>query len=181
MNVPKQLLNAADVARCIRQIGEQIIEITPSPEKLVFVGIRTHGVTLAQRLRDYVKQEKGWDIPLGILDITLYRDDLEQIGPHPVMRPSQIDFDLNGCTVILVDDVLYSGRTVRSALAQLMDYGRARVVRLAVLIDRGLRELPIQPDIVGLQVEAAPDEKVEVSFKGNQEEDGVWIAPRKTA
>jgi pyrimidine operon attenuation protein / uracil phosphoribosyltransferase len=179
MNAPKQLLDAAGVARCIRQIGEQIVEITPTPEKLVFVGIRTHGVTLAQRLCDFLKEEKGWDIPLGILDITLYRDDLEQIGPHPVMRPSHIDFDLNGCTVILVDDVLYSGRTVRSALAQLMDYGRARVVRLAVLVDRGLRELPIHADIVGLTVSADPDEKIEVCFKEKHDEDGVWLAPRK--
>lgn len=179
MSESKLLLNAEEMENAIREMSIKAAALAGAPGKLAFVGIRTHGVTLAQRLREHLKQKSGLETPLGVLDINLYRDDLDQRDQQPIVRPSRIDFDLHGMTVILVDDVLYTGRTIRCALDQLMDYGRPRAVRLAVLVDRGLRELPIQPDITGLTVATQTGEKVEARFHEKDQEDGVWLIPRK--
>lgn len=171
----QQVLDAREMRRHIREMAEKAAEMVGSPKNLVLVGIRTHGVNVARRIRSVLKESKGWDVPLGILDITFYRDDLSRLDQQPIARPTQLEFDITGRVVLLVDDVLYTGRTVRCALDQIMDFGRPRAVRLAVLVDRGPRELPIQADIVGLSQETAPGQKVEVRFGENENEDGVWV------
>ncbi len=159
----------------IQQMTESVVALVDSPESLVLIGIRTHGVTLAQRMRALLESRHGWQVPLGILDITLYRDDLAQLAAQPIVRSTQLDFDMEDRVVVLVDDVLYTGRTVRCALDEIMDYGRPSAVRLVVLVDRGLRELPISPDITGLAVQTAPGERIDVRFGEEGESIGVWV------
>jgi pyrimidine operon attenuation protein/uracil phosphoribosyltransferase len=142
----------------------EVVERGRGVGELVLVGIRTRGVPLAERLAEEIEAMEGKRVPLGMLDITLYRDDLSAIAPNPVVKETHLPAPLEGKTVVLCDDVLYTGRTIRAALDALMDYGRPRAVRLAVLIDRGRRELPIQADVVGLTVPTSVDEQVQVSF-----------------
>lgn len=146
---------------------------------LAVVGIRVRGDFLAKRLRDFLSKRAKKEIPLGILDITLYRDDLTQIAEQPIMKSTSIPFDVNGKKIVLVDDVIYTGRTVRAALDELIDFGRPSFIRLAVLIDRGGRELPIQPDFVGKFLDISPDEIVEVKLKEVDGEEGAYIIHRK--
>ena len=176
MTQMEQLLNAQDVQRKIEDVADQIAKQIGSPVKLALVGIRTHGVTIAERIRDILKRKKGWDVPLGILDITFYRDDLARLSEQPLAQPTRLDFDLTGKIVVLVDDVLYTGRTIRCALDQIMDYGRPQAIRLAVLVDRGLRELPIQADITGISVNTTPAQKIQVRMMEIESEDGVWVS-----
>lgn len=170
-----ELLTASGMDDTIRQMTEAVVALVDSPESLVLIGIRTHGVTLAQRVQALLKSQHGWQVPLGILDITLYRDDLAQLAAQPIVRSTHLDFDMEDRVVVLVDDVLYTGRTVRCALDEIMDYGRPRSVRLAVLVDRGLRELPICPDITGLAVQTARGERIDVRFGPEGESIGVWV------
>ncbi len=146
---------------------------------IAIVGIRTRGAHLAARLRNFLKERTGIDVPFGILDITLYRDDLTAIAEQPVVRSTEIPFNVTGKRIVLVDDVIYTGRTVRAALDELIDFGRPSYIRLAVLIDRGGRELPIQPDFVGKFVELAPEEVVEVKLKEIDDEEGAYILKKK--
>jgi pyrimidine operon attenuation protein/uracil phosphoribosyltransferase len=148
---------------------------------LAILGIRRGGASLAHRLRGHIASRTGTEPPMGMVDITLYRDD--GFGPHdwPVIGPTRIDFELRRHTVVLVDDVLYTGRTVRAAIDAVIDYGRPRAIRLAVLVDRGLRELPVRGDAVGLTLETNPDEHVDVSLApGPSSEDAVVVGPRAT-
>ncbi len=170
-----ELLTAAGMDETIRQMTEAVVALVDSPESLAILGIRTHGVTLAQRMQALLESRHGWKVPLGILDITLYRDDLAQLAAQPIVRTTHLDFDVEDRLVVLVDDVLSTGRTVRCALDEIMDYGRPRAVRLAVLVDRGLRELPICPDITGLAVQTASDERIDVRFGSEGESIGVWV------
>jgi pyrimidine operon attenuation protein / uracil phosphoribosyltransferase len=170
-----QLLSAQDMQRKIQDMADQIGTRIGSPVQLALVGIRTHGVTIATRIRDILKRKKGWDVPLGMLDITFYRDDLARRDQQPVAQPTRLDFDLNGKVVVLVDDVLYTGRTVRCALDQLMDYGRPQAIRLAIHVDRGLRELPIQADFTGVSITTTPAQKVQVRMMELDNEDGVSL------
>ena len=150
----------------------EIVEHNQGVGELILVGIRTRGVPLAEALAAEIGRMEGTEVPRGILDITLYRDDLSTIGPQPIVRPTQLAQPIDGKVVILCDDVLYTGRTVRAALDALIDYGRPRAVRLAVLVDRGHRELPIQADYVGKQVQTLDDDVVKVAFEdtdGRQE------------
>jgi pyrimidine operon attenuation protein / uracil phosphoribosyltransferase len=165
----RPVMSAAGMDLALNRIAAEIIEKLSVGHDFAFVGIRRRGVHLAQRLGRKAEAVLGKAILNGILDITLYRDDLTTVGPRPTLRETSIPFDLNNLTVVLVDDVLYTGRTVRSALDGLVDLGRPRRVQLAVLIDRGHRELPIQADYVGKYVETAEDEIVEVRLA---EEDG---------
>jgi pyrimidine operon attenuation protein/uracil phosphoribosyltransferase len=156
------LADAGAVARMLRRIATEIVERNGGAKHVALVGIRTGGLYLAERLQKLVADIEGTAPPLGAVDIALYRDDVFQGLPRPEIGPTELPFELSGVTVVLVDDVLYTGRTVRAALDALMDYGRPRAVQLAVLVDRGLRELPIGADYVGLAIESTPSESVRV-------------------
>jgi len=148
MRVKANIMDAAQIDRALSRIAHEIAE-KQSPEQVALVGIRTRGVPLADTLHAKIKEFEGIDAPLGSVDVTLYRDDLSQIAANPVVQATELGFDLDGYHVILVDDVLFTGRTVRAAMDVLMDYGRATTIQLAVLVDRGHRELPIRADYVG--------------------------------
>ncbi len=163
----KTLMDATDLAKVLQDVAQQIHKREPTD--LVIVGIQTRGVPLAQRLRQHLSQIRGTDIPGGSLDITFYRDDLTRIHRVPVVKGSQLDVSIEDRIVVLVDDVLYTGRTVRAAMDELLDYGRPKAIRLFVLVDRGLRELPICADYTGLKIQTTPNQVVEARV---QEVDG---------
>src|SRR5438552_11570148 len=146
---PSTVLDARAVDRTLRRMADEIVERNNGTDGLIIVGIQRRGVQLAARIVSSIADREKADVPQGALDITLYRDDLQTVGPRPVVGPTSIPVDIDGMHVVIVDDVLYTGRTVRAALDELADFGRPRRIALAVLIDRGGRELPIQPDIVG--------------------------------
>jgi pyrimidine operon attenuation protein/uracil phosphoribosyltransferase len=175
------ILDAKQMARIIRRMAGEIAERTRDLGSLLLVGIRTRGVPLAEALAAEIERMEGHKVPLGVLDITLYRDDLSLVAAQPVVKGSHLPLDIDGCAIVLCDDVLYTGRTVRAALDQLVDYGRPRAVQLAVLIDRGHRELPIQADVVGKKVPTRQDEVIEVQFASTDGVDQVRILERKTA
>jgi pyrimidine operon attenuation protein/uracil phosphoribosyltransferase len=177
----RELMSAADVGRTISRIAHQIIEKTaldgPDAPRIVLLGIPTRGVTLAARLAARIKEFSGVSLPHGALDITLYRDDLNIKPPRPLEDTSIPEGGIDDALVVLVDDVLYSGRTVRSALDALRDIGRPRAVQLAVLVDRGHRELPLRADYVGKNVPTSRSENVKVRLAENDGFDGVSLAP----
>ena len=177
----RELMSAADVSRTISRIAHQIIEKTaldaPDAPRVVLLGIPTRGVTLAARLAEKVHEFAGVALPHGALDITLYRDDLNSKPPRPLESTSIPSGGIDGALVILVDDVLYSGRSVRSALDALRDIGRPRIVQLAVLVDRGHRELPVRADYVGKNVPTSRAENVKVRLQEPDGQDSVRIAP----
>ena len=158
----KVVLDGDDMRRTLVRIAHEIVEKTPEPELLALVGIHRRGAPLAARIKDQIDDLVGGDVPLGDLDIAFYRDDLRSRSGAPVVHASHIDFDLDGRTVVIVDDVLYTGRTVRAAIEALFDYGRPARVQLAVLADRGHRELPFRPDYVGKNLPTARAERVNV-------------------
>jgi pyrimidine operon attenuation protein/uracil phosphoribosyltransferase len=171
----KPVLDAPSIDRSVIRMAHEILEKNKGVEGLVFIGIQTRGVTLSQRLSAAVRSIAGVAVPLGILDINLYRDDLSHVASQPVIHKTEINFDLEGKTVVLVDDVLYTGRTIRSALDALVDFGRPRRIELAVLIDRGHRELPIRADFVGKNIPTSADEIVQVHFKETDGTDEVVV------
>jgi pyrimidine operon attenuation protein/uracil phosphoribosyltransferase len=168
-NKGKLLMTAAEIDLVLARISAEIVEKLSSQDEFAVIGIRRRGVHLARRLCNKIEAVLKRPIPLGILDITLYRDDLTAINSHPMLRETLIDFDVNNLSLVLVDDVLYTGRTIRAALDGLVDLGRPKRIQLAVLVDRGHREFPIQADYVGKLVQTAEDETVEVRLN---EEDG---------
>ena len=155
-----QLMTATEIDRTVQRLAHEIVEKSGGTANLALIGIRRRGVPLANRIAQAMRGIDGVDVPVGTLDITLYRDDLTTIGTHPMLRETLIDFDINNLSLVLVDDVLYTGRTIRAALDGLVDLGRPKKVQLAVLIDRGHRELPIQADYVGKIIQTAEDEIV---------------------
>ncbi len=160
----------------IRRMAGELVERHQGAEDLLLVGIRTRGVPLAEALVREVKAMEGGEVPLGTLDITLYRDDLSTIAQQPIVRETVLPGSLDGKTVVLCDDVLFTGRTIRAALDALMDFGRPKAVRLAVLIDRGGRELPIQGDIVGERWEASEGQLVDVHFAETDDgSEGIFV------
>jgi pyrimidine operon attenuation protein/uracil phosphoribosyltransferase len=165
----KQLLGADDIRRALARLAHEVVERNAGVQSLVLVGLRTRGIPLARRLQQQIKQFEGEEIPLGELDITLYRDDVHQRAPRALL-PTSIPVDIADKTVVLVDDVLYTGRTIRAALDALIDLGRPRAIQLVCLVDRGHRELPIRPDYVGKNVPTSSHEKVAVRL---EETDGV--------
>lgn len=180
--VIRELLDAAAIARALRRIAHEIVERNGGVEGLVLVGIRTGGVPLAERIAAAIGDAEGRRPPVGAVDITLYRDDVFVGLPKPEVGPTQLPLPIAGKTLVLVDDVLFTGRTIKAALDVVMDYGRPRAVRLAALVDRGLgpgdrghRELPIQPDHVGLSVETTRAQSVKVELT---EIDGVGVVDR---
>jgi len=158
------LLTADELRRAIARIAHEIAERDPDLSTLALVGIRARGDLIAARLHQALRANEGIDVPLGSLDITLYRDDLTRIGYAPVVRESNLPFRVDDRTVVLVDDVLYTGRTIRAAMDALVDYGRPRAIRLAVLVDRGHRELPIRADFVGKNIATAVGDDVRVDL-----------------
>ena len=167
-NQPERVvLDRDDLRRTLVRIAHEIVEKNPESESIALVGIHTRGAVLARRLHALVGELGGAEVPLGDLDISFYRDDIgdREPGAQPVVHSSHLDFDLDGRTVVLVDDVMFTGRTARSAIDALFDYGRPERVQLAVLADRGHRELPIRPDYVGKNLPTARDERVYVRLE----------------
>ncbi|MEZ5318857.1 MAG: bifunctional pyr operon transcriptional regulator/uracil phosphoribosyltransferase PyrR [Vicinamibacterales bacterium] len=158
------VMDADRVSRSLLRIAHEILERNRGAEDLALVGIRSRGVPLANRLAAHLRDLSGVDVPTGALDITLYRDDLMRhaVGPQPVIRSTDIPFSLDNRLILLVDDVLYTGRTIRAALDALVDFGRPRAIQLVVLVDRGHRELPIRADYVGRNIPTAPTQSVQV-------------------
>src|SRR5262245_28174205 len=175
------LMEPERVGRTLARMAHELVERHPSLAGLVLVGVRTRGVPLARRLAGRIEQAAGSAPPVGALDITLYRDDLTTIAPHPVLKSTDIPVSIDGRIVILVDDVLYTGRTVRAALDELVDFGRPARIELAVLIDRGHRELPIRADYVGKTLATERDEIVQVRLQESDGEDRVVLLGRPRA
>lgn len=174
--VKKNVLMDADaIRRAIVRISHEILEKNKGVEDVVLVGIHTLGVPLAERLATAIEKIEDVKVPVGKVDITMYRDDLSTLDYNPVVRNTEIDFDMTGKTVILVDDVLYTGRTIRAALDAIIDMGRPKAIQLAVLIDRGHRELPIRADFAGKNVPTSRKEVVEVQFSEQNGADEVAI------
>ncbi|MCL4514530.1 MAG: bifunctional pyr operon transcriptional regulator/uracil phosphoribosyltransferase PyrR [Firmicutes bacterium] len=165
-----QIMDAEAMRRALTRIAHEIIERNKGVEKVCLVGIRTRGVPLANRLAERIREIEGTSLPVGSLDITLYRDDLTTIAHQPVVHKTEVGFSVTGARIVLVDDVIFTGRTTRAALDALIDLGRPQTIQLAVLIDRGHRELPIRPDYVGKNVPTSQREVVSVRLG---ETDGV--------
>jgi pyrimidine operon attenuation protein/uracil phosphoribosyltransferase len=173
------ILDAKQMARVIRRMAGEIVERHHGNlASVLLAGIRTRGVPLAEKIAAEIERMEGARLPVGILDITLYRDDLSTVGPQPQVKGTHLPRSIDDCAVILCDDVLYTGRTVRAALDELIDFGRPRIVQLAVLIDRGHRELPIQADFVGRKVPTSQNEIIEVSFLTTDPTEQVRILER---
>jgi pyrimidine operon attenuation protein/uracil phosphoribosyltransferase len=156
------IMNASEMNRAIRRMAHEVTEANKGVENLVILGVQRRGVPLARKLAEAIKQVEGTELPQGALDITFYRDDLSTLGPAPQVSSTEMPFNVTGKIIILVDDVLYTGRTVRAALDVIMDWGRPEAIRLAVLVDRGHRELPIRPDFVGKNVPTSQREIIKV-------------------
>ena len=171
----KKNMNEDDIKRALMRIAHEILEKNQERDNLALVGIRTRGVHLAKRLQENIKNIENINVPMGILDITLHRDDLDQLPTMPALGKTEIGFDIAGKLVIIVDDVLFSGRTVRAALDELIDFGRPKRIQLAVLVDRGHRELPIKADYVGKNVPTSLTEKVKVFLSETDNEEGVLV------
>ena len=166
------IMNSHEMKRAVKRMAHEIIEANKGIDNLVLLGIQRRGVTLAKMLGEAITQVEGTEVPQGALDITFYRDDLSKLGPAPQVASTEMPFDVTDKIVILVDDVLYTGRTVRAALDVIMDWGRPQAIRLAVLVDRGHRELPIRPDFVGKNVPTSAREIIKVKvdeFDDSQE------------
>lgn len=170
-----KILNKEEMERSIVRISHEILEKNKGATDLVIVGIKTRGYILAERIVKAIERIDGTKLPVGALDITLYRDDLTTATEQPVVHKTEIDFDIQGKNVILVDDVLYTGRTIRCALDELIDFGRPKTIQLAVLIDRGHRELPIRSDYVGKNIPTSKRELVQVRFIETDGQDEVVI------
>jgi pyrimidine operon attenuation protein/uracil phosphoribosyltransferase len=174
-------MTADEIRRATIRLSHEIVEKQAGTGDLALIGIQRRGVPLAQRIAESIKEHEGAVIPVGALDITFYRDDLSLIAQQPVVKGTDLPFDLNGLTVVLVDDVLYTGRTIRAAMDALVDFGRPQAIRLAVLVDRGHRELPIRADHVGKNVPTSREELVRVHLVEVDGEDGVDIERLATA
>lgn len=173
-----QIVDSDTIKRSISRITYEIVEQNPNLDTLAIVGIHTGGEYLARRIRDRIKQIEGVDVPLGVIDITLYRDDLSNLNNHPVLKGTDLPFPVTGANIILVDDVLYTGRTIRAALDAIIDFGRPERVQLAILVDRGHRELPIRPDYVGKNMPTHVEESLHVRLSEQGIPDGVYLSPR---
>jgi pyrimidine operon attenuation protein / uracil phosphoribosyltransferase len=169
------ILDARALSRALQRMAVEILELAHGTDALVLIGIQRRGVELAQRLAKLIEKEEGVTVPRGALDITLYRDDLQMVGPRPVVGETHLPGDLTGKHAVIVDDVLFTGRTVRAALDELADFGRPERISLCVLIDRGGRELPIQADIVGKAMKVGKDERVEVLVQELDGQDEVAV------
>ncbi|HEY5609755.1 MAG TPA: bifunctional pyr operon transcriptional regulator/uracil phosphoribosyltransferase PyrR [Thermoanaerobaculia bacterium] len=175
MRVKKRLLDAVRMRRAIRRMAIEVVERNRGTEDLMIVGIRTRGVPIAERLAQQIGELEETEVSTGVLDITLYRDDLTTIAPQPVVKPTKFPEPIDDKIVVLVDDVLYTGRTIRAALDALIDFGRPKAVQLAVLIDRGHREFPIHADVIGKTVPTDRSEVIKVKLIETDDEDEVLL------
>ncbi len=180
--IKAQLMDARDLDRTLNRMAQQIVELIDpaapggaSADQFALIGMQTRGVHLARRLQARIRAIEGIDLDLGVLDATMYRDDFRVRMKHPVVRATHIPFDVSRRHLVLVDDVLYTGRTARSALDALMDLGRPATVHFLVIVDRGLRELPITADFVGRRVPTIPGEEVRVRLREIDDREGVWL------
>lgn len=171
----KSIMDESDMSRACVRLAHELIERNKGTEDIVFVGIQRRGVPLAKRVAELVEQYEGVKLPVGMLDITFYRDDLSLLAEHPVINGTDLPFMLDGKKVVLVDDVLYTGRTVRAAIEALMDTGRAKCIQLMVMVDRGHRELPIRADFIGKNLPTSNNEIVHVCVPEFDGESGVYI------
>ena len=171
----KVIMDAQAIQRAMKRIAHEIIERNKGVEDVILIGIRSRGVPLSERIADEIKKIEGVEVPVGVLDITLYRDDLYQLGYQAIVQGTDIPFDISGKTIVLVDDVLFTGRTVRAALDALIDMGRPKMIQLAVLVDRGHRELPIRADYIGKNVPTSSRETIVVKVSQVDETDAVLI------
>lgn len=171
-----QIMDEAAINRALTRIAHEIIEKNKGVKDVVLIGIQRRGVPLANRLANNIKKYEGVEVPVGILDITLYRDDLSTLAEHPVINSTDIPFDINGKIVVMVDDVLYTGRTARAAMDALIDLGRPKAIQFAVLVDRGHRELPIRADYVGKNLPTSRSEVVNVQVMEVDKVNKVTIA-----
>jgi pyrimidine operon attenuation protein/uracil phosphoribosyltransferase len=174
-----QIADAAEISRMITRIATQIVERNKGVTNLTLVGIVRRGDVLARRLAAELTRLEGGEIPVGAIDITLYRDDLQLASEMPLVQASSIPFDINEKIIVLVDDVLYTGRTVRAALSEILDFGRPQIIQLAVLVDRVNRELPIGADFIGRKIPAARDEIIDVNFNETDGREGIFIKKRE--
>lgn len=170
-----EIMDEAAMTRAIKRIAHEIIERNKGTENLMLIGIQRRGVPLAKRIGELIMQEENVTLPVGTLDITFYRDDLSLLAEHPQVKGTDVPANVNGMNVVMVDDVLYTGRTARSAMDAIMDMGRANTIQLAVLIDRGHRELPIRADYVGKNVPTSRQEMIKVSVTEYDGEEGVAL------
>lgn len=175
MEKKKTILNDQDFKRIITRISHQIIERHKGTQNLALVGIQTRGDFLAKRLADQIRNIENVSLPVGSMDINMYRDDWTKISHQPTVRPSNIPFSVDDMVIILVDDVLYTGRTIRAAMDALMDFGRPSRIELAILVDRGNRELPIQADFKGITIDAEQEEMVNVLVAEHDGQDAVYL------
>jgi pyrimidine operon attenuation protein/uracil phosphoribosyltransferase len=171
----RQIMTADEIRRATIRLSHEIVEKQAGTEGLLLIGIQRRGVPLARRIAAAIAENEGVEIPVGALDITFYRDDLSMVAQQPVVKGTELPSGIDGKTVILVDDVLYTGRTIRAAMDALVDFGRPQAIRLAVLVDRGHRELPIRADHVGKNVPTSREELVRVHLEETDGEDGVEI------
>jgi pyrimidine operon attenuation protein/uracil phosphoribosyltransferase len=176
-----RLLDAVGMARAISRMAHEVVEAEGGADGFVLIGIRTRGVPLAQRLASEIERTEGVKVPVGLLDITLYRDDLTTVASSPVLKKTEIPFKVEGRNVILCDDVLFTGRTVRAAMDAILDFGRPHKILLAVLVDRGRRELPIEAQYIGKKIATSATEIVSVTFRETDHEDDVWLLDREVA
>jgi pyrimidine operon attenuation protein / uracil phosphoribosyltransferase len=174
----KQLMSASEIDRTLVRLAHEVLEKTADLNRLAFVGIKRRGAPLAQRLAAKIESLEKQTIPTGILDINLYRDDLSTVGERPIVQARQMDFAITGKDIVLMDDVLYTGRTVRAALDALFDHGRPARVQLLVLIDRGYRELPIEARYIGRMVQTSANEIIEVKFQEIDGQEKVLLVER---
>ena len=174
----KLILDSPSIDRAVIRMAHEILEKNKGIQDICLVGIQTRGAILAARLGAEIQKISKTDVPTGILDINLYRDDLTHVAEQPVIHRTEINFDLQNKIVVLVDDVLYTGRTIRAALDALTDFGRPKRIEVAVLIDRGHRELPIRADFVGKNIPTSEDETVNVRFHETDKKDEVTLDPR---
>ncbi len=175
MGKGKTILDEKDIDRMLTRIAYEILEVHKGSENLALIGIQTRGVYLSKRLQAKILEYEKAEVPTGVMDITLYRDDWTRISHQPVVQATDITFSVDGKHVILVDDVLFTGRTIRAAMDAIIDFGRPDRIELAVLVDRGFRELPIQADYVGKFVKTIRSQRVNVLLKEHDEKDGVVI------
>ncbi|NQT91060.1 MAG: bifunctional pyr operon transcriptional regulator/uracil phosphoribosyltransferase PyrR [Candidatus Omnitrophica bacterium] len=174
-----KIMDKEALERALKRIAHEIIEKNKGSGDIAIVGIRNRGEHLARRMVSMMQEISGAEVPLGVLDITLYRDDLTDLAQQPIVHETKIDFDISAKHIILVDDVLYTGRTIRCALDELIDFGRPKSIQLAVLIDRGHRELPIRADYVGKNIPTSDTEVVEVRLKECDKKDEVILAEKQ--
>jgi pyrimidine operon attenuation protein/uracil phosphoribosyltransferase len=169
------LMNEKEMDKTIKRLSSEIVDGNPDVKALCIIGIRKRGDILAERLANTLRKSTSWEIKVGVLDITLYRDDLTNFGPKPIIGSTNFPCSIEGKEVLLVDDVIYTGRTIRSALDEIMDYGRPLRIKLAVMVNRGGRELPILPDYTGISVELKEGEEIQVLLKETDEQDEIKV------